>query len=330
MLDIGRREFISLLGGAAAAWPLAVRAQQAAISVIGFLSGRSPNESQSVVKAFREGLREGGFVEGENLFIAFRWAEGRYDRLPALAAELVGLRVALLFAAGGTASALAAKASTSTIPIVFSAVGDPIGAGLIASLNRPGGNVTGMSVLAPATVGKRIELLRQLVPHATSIGYLRNPFNPSSELESNEALAAADALRIQVHVLDASTDDEFNMAFAALANARAGGLVIAIDASFDSQRDKLVALSSEHRIATIYGSRLNVVAGGLISYGPSFTDLYYRAGVYSGRVLKGEKPANLPVQQPTKFELVINLKTAKALGITIPEKLLTLADEVIE
>jgi putative ABC transport system substrate-binding protein len=169
-----------------------------------------------------------------------------------------------------------------------------------------------------------------LVPHATSIGYLRNPSNPSSELESNEALAAADALRIQVHVLDASTDDEFNMAFAALANARAGGLVIAIDASFDSQRDKLVALSSEHRIATIYGSRLNVVAGGLISYGPSFTDLYYRAGVYSGRVLKGEKPANLPVQQPTKFELVINLKTAKALGITIPEKLLALADEVIE
>jgi putative ABC transport system substrate-binding protein len=240
------------------------------------------------------------------------------------------LRVALLFAAGGTPSALAAKASTSTIPIVFSAVGDPIGTGLIASLNRPGGNVTGMSVLAPATVGKRIELLRQLVPHATSIGYLRNPSNPSSELESNEALAAADALRIQVHVLDARTDDEFNMAFAALANARAGGLVIAIDASFDSQRDKLVALSSEHRIATIYGSRLNVVAGGLISYGPSFTDLYYRAGVYSGRVLKGEKPANLPVQQPTKFELVINLKTAKALGITIPEKLLALADEVIE
>src|SRR6266516_787540 len=327
---IGRRKFLAALGGAAAAWPLTASAQQAGISVIGFLSGRSPNESQSVVKAFREGLREGGFVEGENLFIAFRWAEGRYDRLPALAAELVGLRVALLFAAGGTPSALAAKASTSTIPIVFSAVGDPIGTGLIASLNRPGGNVTGMSVLAPATVGKRIELLRQLVPHATSIGYLRNPSNPSSELESNEALAAADALRIQVHVLDASTDDEFNMAFAALANARAGGLVIASDASFDSQRDKLVALSSEHRIATIYGSRLNVVAGGLISYGPSFTDLYYRAGVYSGRVLKGEKPANLPVQQPTKFELVINLKTAKALVITIPEKLLALADEVIE
>ena len=214
MSNLRRREFIKLLGGAAAAWPLAARAQQAAISVIGFLSGRSPNESQSVVKAFREGLREGGFVEGENLFIAFRWAEGRYDRLPALAAELVGLRVALLFAAGGTPSALAAKASTSTIPIVPSAVGDPIGTGLIASLNRPGGNVTGMSVLAPATVGKRIELLRQLVPHATSIGYLRNPSNPSSELKSNEALAAADALRIQVHVLDASTDDEFNMAFA--------------------------------------------------------------------------------------------------------------------
>ena len=214
MSNLRRRDFITLLGGAAAAWPLAARAQQAAISVIGFLSGRSPNESQSVVKAFREGLREGGFVEGENLFIAFRWAEGRYDRLPALAAELVGLRVALLFAAGGTPSALAAKASTSTIPIVPSAVGDPIGTGLIASLNRPGGNVTGMSVLAPATVGKRIELLRQLVPHATSIGYLRNPSNPSSELESNEALAAADALRIQVHVLDASTDDEFNMAFA--------------------------------------------------------------------------------------------------------------------
>ena len=250
--------------------------------------------------------------------------------MPALAAELVRLRVAVLFAAGGTPSAFAAKASTPTIPIVFSAVGDPIGTGLVASLNRPGGNVTGMSVLSPATVGKRIELLKQLVPHATSIGYLRNPSNPSNEIESSEALAAADALGIQVHVLNASTDHDFNTAFAALVKARAGGLVIGLDASFDSQRNKLVALSSEHRIATIYGSRLNVVAGGLISYGPSFTDLYYRAGVYSGRVLKGEKPANLPVQQPTKFELVINLKTAKALGITIPEKLLTLADEVIE
>jgi putative ABC transport system substrate-binding protein len=330
MFGMRRRAFITLLGGAAAAWPLAARAQQPAMPVIGFLSGRSPNESQSVVKAFREGLREGGFVEGENLLIAFRWAEGRYDRLPALAAELVRLRVAVLFAAGGTPSALAAKASTPTIPIVFSAVGDPIGTGLVASLNRPGGNVTGMSVLSPATVGKRIELLKQLVPHATSIGYLRNPFNPSNEIESSEALAAADALGIQVHVLNASTDHDFNTAFAALVKARAGGLVIAIDASFDSQRDKLVALSSEHGIATIYGSRVNVVAGGLISYGPSFTDLYYRAGVYTGRVLKGEKPANLPVQQPTKFELVINLKIAKSLGITLPDKLLAIADEVIE
>jgi putative ABC transport system substrate-binding protein len=326
---MNRREFITL-GGAAAAWPLAARAQQPTISVIGFLSSRSPNESEDLVKAFREGLREMGFVEGENLVIAFRWAEGRYDRLPALAAELVGLRVALLFAAGGTASALAAKASTSTIPVVFSAVGDPIGSGLIASLNRPGGNVTGMGLLAPALVGKRIELLRLLVPHATSIGFLRNPSNPSNELESSEALAAADALGIQVHVLNASTEDEFDAAFAVLAKVRAGGLVIAIDASFDSQRDKLVALSLRHGIATIYGSRVNVVAGGLISYGPSFRDAYYGAGIYTGRILKGEKPANLPVQQPTKFELAINLKTAKALGLTVPDKLLALADKVIE
>jgi putative ABC transport system substrate-binding protein len=298
--------------------------------VIGFLSSRSPGESAGVVAAFREGLREIGFIEGQNLTIAFRWAEGRYDRLPALAAELTGLRVALLFAAGGPPSALAAKAATSTIPIVFSAASDPVRLGLVASLNRPGGNITGMSTLTTSLGAKGVELLKELVPKATVIAYLVNPSNPSSELEVKEAQAAAKALGIQLRVLKASTEDELDAAFAALVKLRADGLVIAGEPFFDSQRERIVGLAARHAVATSYAWRENVLAGGLMSYGNSLTESYRLAGIYAGRILKGEKPADLPVMQPTKFELVLNLKTAKALGLTIPQSLLVRTDEVIQ
>ena len=323
-----RRDFITLLG-AAVVWPPAARAQQA-MPTIGFLSSRSPGESAGVVAAFRKGLGETGFVEGQNLAIAFRWAEGRYDRLPALAAELAGLRVALLFAAGGPPSALAAKATTSTIPIVFSAASDPVRLGLVASLNRPGGNITGMSTLTTPLGAKGIELLKQLVPKAAVLAYLVNPSNPSGKLELKEALATAETLGIQLHVLNASTEGELDAAFASLVKVRANGLVVAGEPFFDSQRERIVALAARHAVAASYAWRENVVAGGLMSYGNSLTESYRQAGIYAGRVLKGEKPADLPVMQPTKFELVLNLKTAKALGLTIPQSLLVRADEVIQ
>jgi putative tryptophan/tyrosine transport system substrate-binding protein len=327
---IGRREFITLLGSAAAAWPRAARAQQAAMPVVGFLSSRSPGESADSVAAFREGLREAGFVEGQNLLIAFRWAEGRYDRLPALASDLVDLRVALLFAAGGSPSALAAKAATSKIPIVFSASNDPVSLGLISSLSRPGGNITGMSAFNWELGPKRLELLKELVPRATIIAYLVNPMNPIAETELKAALAAASALGIQLHVLNASTEQDLDAAFAAVGTRRADGLVVAGEPFFDSQRDRLVALSSRHAVAACYAWREYVVAGGLMSYGTSLIESYREAGIYAGRILKGEMPAALPVMQPTKFRLVLNHKTAKALGLTVPPALLARADEVIE
>jgi putative ABC transport system substrate-binding protein len=298
--------------------------------VVGFLSSRAPGESVNVLAAFREGLREAGFVEGQNLAIAFRWAEGHYDRLPALAADLVSLRVAALFAAGGPPSALAAKAATTTIPIVFSAVNHPVSIGLVASLNQPGGNVTGMSMFTSDLGSKSIQLLKELVPAATVIAYLVNPTNPSAEIYSKEATTAASALGIQVSVIKASTERDLDEAFASVAKAGAGGLVVPGEPFFDTQRDRIVALSARHAVAAIYNYREYVVAGGLISYGPSLSDSYRRAAIYLGRVLKGENPTDLPVQQPTKLDLVINLKTAKTLGLKIPDKIVAIADEVIE
>ena len=324
-----RREFITLLG-ATSAFPFSVGAQQPTMPVIGFMSSRSPAESADSVSAFRQGLREAGFIEGQNLLIAFRWAEGRYDRLRELAADLVGLRVAILFAAGGSPSALAAKAATSTIPIVFSASNDPVSLGLVSSLSRPGGNITGMSTFNSELGPKRLELLKELVPTATTIAYLANPTNPIAEAELKAALAMASALSIQLHVLNASTDHELDAAFTAFDKLRAGGLVVAGEPFFDSKRDRLVSLTARHAIAACYAWREYVASGGLMSYGTSLMGSYRQAGIYAGRILKGELPADLPVEQPTKFELVINLKTAKALGIEVPPTLLARADEVIE
>jgi putative tryptophan/tyrosine transport system substrate-binding protein len=324
-----RREFITLLGGAAMTWPLTARAQQA-MPLIGFLSSRSPGESAGVVAAFRQGLTETGFVEGQNLTIAFRWAEGRYDRLPALAAELVSLRVAVLYAAGGPPSALAAKAATSAIPIVFSADSDPVGLGLVASLNRPGGNVTGMSLFASDLWAKNVELLKELVPTASVMAYLVNPSSPNVAGYLKGAAQAASALGIDIHLLNASTEHELDEAFAALAKLRAGGLIVPNEPFLDSQRDRITALAASNAVPALYNLREYVVAGGLASYGPSLPDSYRRAAMYAGRILKGEKPADLPVQVPTKFEFVINLKTAKALGLIVPPTLLARADEVIE
>src|SRR5262245_16932404 len=298
--------------------------------MIGFLSSRSPGESAGVVAAFRQGLSETGFVEGRNPAIAFRWAEGHYDRLPALAAELVTLRVAALFAAGGPPSALAAKAATSSIPVVFSAVNDPVRLGLVPSLNRPAGNVTGMSLLTSEIIGKIAQLLKEMLPAAGAIACLVNPSGPSAELYAKEAPTVASALGISIRVLNASTENDLDEAFASLRKNGADALIVPAEPFFDSQRDRIVALATRYAVPMIASLREYVVAGGLMSYGASLPDSYRRAGIYVGRVLRGEKPADLPVMQPTKFDLVLNLKTAKALGLAVPDRLLALADEVIE
>ena len=325
-----RREFITLLGGAAAAWPVAARAQQSVTPVIGFMSGRSPAELEYLVKAFRTGLNELGYVEGRNVSVEYRWADGHYDRLPALAAELVGRRVAAIAATGGSVSGLAAKAATATTPIVFSSGGDAVKLGLVASLNRPGGNVTGVNLIFGALGAKRLELLRDLIPQATTIAMLVNLNYPSASTEVQETEAGARSLGLQLHVFNATVESEFERAFAAITAQRVAGLLVGDDPFLQSRRDKLVQLAANHAIPAIYFSRDFSDAGGLMSYGPSIIDAYRLVGFYIGRVLNGERPADLPVIQPTKFDLVINLKTAKALQLTVSPTLLARADEVIE
>jgi putative tryptophan/tyrosine transport system substrate-binding protein len=327
---VKRREFLRLAGGAVAMGPLSARAQQSAMPVIGFLSSRFPDESAGVASAFRQGLAEAGYVVGQNIAIEYRWAEGHYDRLPALAAELVSQRVSAILAGGGPPAAFAAKAATTTIPVIFSAAPDPVRLGLVASLNRPGGNITGMGVFTATLGAKSIELLKQLVPTASQMAYLVNPSNPSAEIEANEVLDATKAIGIALQVFKASTDDELDAAFQAIGTLRADGLAVAGESFFDSRRQKIVALAARFKILTAYAWRENVALGGLLSYGTSLTDSYRRADIYTGRVLKGEKPADLPVMQPTKFEFVVNLKTAKTLGIEVPPMLVARADEVIE
>jgi putative ABC transport system substrate-binding protein len=274
-------------------------------------------------------LREAGFIDGQNLAITFRWAEGRYDRLPALAAELIALRVAVLYSAGGPPAALAAKSATFTIPIVFSSVNDPVALGLVTSLNRPGGNITGMSLFNDLWI-KNVELLKEMVPTASVMAYVINPSSPSVDTYLKGVDEAAKALGIEIHVLKASTEHEIDEAFASLASLRVGGIIVPNEPYLDSQRERITALAARYRMPALYNLRECVVAGGLASYGPSLSDLYHRSAVYAGRILMGEKPADLPVQLPTKFEFVVNLKAAKALEITIPPTLLTRADEVIE
>src|SRR5499427_7865185 len=327
---IGRREFIALLGGAIPAWPLAARAQQAAMPVVGFLNSTSPDGWEPFVAAFRQGLKDDGYLEGQNVTIEYRWAEDEYDRLPALAADLVQQKVTVI-AATGTPAALAAKAATSTVPIVFTTGGDPIKLGLVASLRRPGGNVTGVTALSVEVGPKRLELARELFPGATTVALLVNPANPLAAAVSKDSQAVADALGVRLHVLHASTEADFEAAFATAAQLRAAALVISTaDPLFNSHAAQLGALALRHSVPAIYQLREFATAGGLMSYGGYTTDTYRLGGVYTGRILKGEKPADLPVVQSTKVELIINLKTARALGIIVPLPLSGRADEVIE
>jgi len=324
-----RRDFISVVGGAAA-WPLAARAQQQATPVAGFLGSGSPNLDAFRAAAVRQGLAEAGYVEGRNIAFDYRWAQGQYERLPALAADLVRRKVAVIISIGGTTSAIAARSATTTIPIVFATGGDPIKLNLVASLSRPGGNVTGVSFLTNALVAKQFEVLHEAVPQAAPMGFLVNPENANGEGETRSVLAAAKSIGQKMVVVQAHTDNELNAAFLMLAQHHVGALDIAGDAFFLSRRDKLVEFAARQRLPTIYNLREYAVAGGLMSYGTSITEAHRIAGLYVGRILKGEKPADLPVQQSTKIELVINLKTAKALGLAMPPSLLVRADEVIE
>jgi putative ABC transport system substrate-binding protein len=325
-----RRDFIRVMAGSMAAWPLSARAQQSAMPVIGFMSARSPDDSMQLVAAFRQGLSEAGFVEGQNTAIEYRWGLGQYDRMPALAADLVNRRVAVLVSVGGDVSALAAKQATSTIPIVFGTGSDPIKTGMVESLARPGGNATGYSLLTNQMEPKRLNMLHDLVPGAAVIGVLLNPNFPPAARQLQDLEEAAPTIHQRLFVSKASNDVELNAAFTSLIQQRVGALLVAADPYFDTRRDRIIAFANENRLPAIYQFREYAVAGGLIAYGPSITDLYRQAGIYAGRILKGAKPADLPVVQPTKFDFVINLKTATAIGFTVPHGLLNAADEVIE
>jgi putative ABC transport system substrate-binding protein len=326
---VTRRELMLMLGGAITA-ARGSRAQQKARPVIGFLGAASPGPNAPHVAAFHQGLGETGYVDGQNVAIEYRWAEGRYDRLPALAAELVGRKVDVILASGGDRSALAAKGATSTMPIVFTGVSDPVGYGLVASFSRPGGNVTGMSPFSDELNVKRIELLSELVPQVGAIALLVNPNNSAVERTIRDAQEAARVKGVQLDILKAATESEIDAAFATLVQLHAGALLVTADPYFNSRREQLVALAARHAVPAIYEFREFAAAGGLSSYGPSLASMYRQAGAYAGRILAGAKPADLPVQQPTKFELVVNLKTAKALGLTVPPSILARADEVIE
>jgi putative ABC transport system substrate-binding protein len=327
---VKRREFITLLSGAAATWPLAARAQQPAMPVIGFLNIASPRAFAGFVAAFHRGLNAGGYVEGRNVTIEYRWAEGDYDRLLEQAADLVKRQVALIVATGGTTPALVAKNATGTIPILFISGANPVDQGLVTSFGRPDGNATGVSVYTSELVGKRLQLLRELLPRAAMIAVLGNPTGVVHNLEAKDLQQAADAAGLQLLILEVTAESGFEAAFALADQQRADGLFVSADAFFTSQRNRIIELAARHRLPAAYPWREYALAGGLMSYGSSITDAYRLIGEYAARILKGAKPADLPVIQPTKFDLVINLKTAKALGLTVPDKLLALADEVIE
>jgi len=327
--NMKRREFMALLGGAAATWPLATAAQTA-MPVVGYIGSGLPDDQVSLVNATRQGLKEAGYTEGRNFSMEFRWAEGHYDRLPALATELVKRQVALIIAAGGSDPGRAAKAATSSIPIVFITAADPVRTGLVTSLSRPEANVTGISMIGSALEAKRLELLHELLPQASNIGVLINPNYPAAKLQMQEVQEATARLGVQAVVLNASTEAEIDAAFAAFVQQKVAAVLLANDPYFGSQREKLAALATRHRLPAISFRREFPEAGGLLSYGPQFADGYREAGIYAGKILSGTRPADLPVMQPTRFELVVNLKAAKAIGLSISESFLLRADEIIE
>ncbi|HEX3600394.1 MAG TPA: ABC transporter substrate-binding protein [Lacipirellulaceae bacterium] len=325
-----RREFIWLFGGAAVLWPLAVYAQQRPMPVIGFLNVASPGPLRQQIAAFREGLKESGYVEGQNVAVEYRWAEGQYDRLPELAADLVRQQVSVIFVGGGAPAELAVKAATTTIPIVFSTGGDPVRSGLVASLNQPSGNITGVYHFATGLEAKRLGLLHEMLPKATPIAVLINPNYADAENQLRDVQEAAARLGVQLVVVRANAESDFNAAFSTVVQQRSGALLVCASPFFNNRREQLVVLAARHALPTIYEWRDFAAAGGLMSYGTSLADAYRQVGVYAGRILKGAKPVDLPVVQSTRFELVINLSTAKALGVDVPPTLIARADEVIE